>query len=477
METNSIETQNPFQFTKSSLQALPENLVNIPHYKEPFIDAILLVKNAFKHIVEAIQEPQADGNTAKSELFTTIPNLTSIDPGTLHFGMFLYAIDRMKEEGTLLPMIKQRRDEIEAQKEHWRPFIDALQKGDDQSFYADIKTVLTEGKILANNAGCGSAYFLINSQGQPRYVIKPVDEDIFCLNNRKEFGSVFNDTEHRVRDDIPLYRSAQTDAICSEIAILSGLEGATPKAIMGIFQDQKFYDFTVWIPEVDRESFISMTGIPDKEKLCSIQEFIPNSQDLVELLHAFYAEGLSDEEIRTRFDQEDFEQVCMFLWLTYDNDGHGGNFRTYVKRTDENGKKIYGIKKIDNGLSLPEKNTNYINILTWVPNAAAPISDSLKQKIANLPIEKILERMDTYELSTSKDAFIERIEILKRLSSREGITIAEIDLRLGFLAMENGKDLALNTMTTDQIIEFFGKDKTKETTSLPSIKGGTNEAA
>ncbi|MBS0604685.1 MAG: hypothetical protein JSS60_06580 [Verrucomicrobia bacterium] len=451
--------------------------------KQPFIDAIMYIRDLFKKALEATEEStpvcSTCGTLLTSDTYTTLFDMTDIDPGTFHFGMFLYELQRMKEEGTLLPAIQERRSELHDQKEHWRAFIEQMKIGKDKEFYDNIQRVLKEGKLIANGAGAGSCYFVVDADGKPCYVIKPVDEDIFCLNNRKELGGPFNDAEHRVRDDIPLYRSAQTDAFCWEVASMAGLGNSTPRAVMGIVENGQFYDFTIWLNEKDRENFLSATGFPDREKLCSIQEFIPESQDLFELLHEFYTNGLSDDEIASRFDQNDFEQTCMFLWLSYDNDGHGGNFRTYVKRIDETGKKIYGIKKIDNGLSFPEKNTNYFNMLAWSPNAVLPISDDLKQKIANLPIEQILKRMDDFEMSGCKEAFKERVEIIQTLAKREGMTVGEIDLRLTFLSKSNGRELALSTLTTQQIIDQFlseGSTSASSTNTLNKPKG-THEAA
>ncbi len=478
METRNIVISE--RSLNTPLSADPHLPPSTPIHEQPFIHAILFFKNLLKKMMDPTQESHALCSTCGTELFstdslTTLRDISSIDPGTFHFGVFLHELGRLKEEGTLMQQIKDRRDELLGQKEHWNSFVDELRKGKDGSFYSDIENVLKEGKLIANHAGCGGSYFLVDAQGIPRYVIKPVDEDIFCLNNRKEFGSPFNDLEHRVRDDIALYRSAQADAFTWEIALMAGLEGSTPKAVMGIVQNEKFYDFTTWIPDADKQKLISATGFPDKEKLCSIQEFIPESQDFIELLHDFYARDLTDEEIASHFDQDDFEQVCMLLWLTYDNDGHGGNFRTYVKSIDETGRKIYGIKKIDNGLSFPEKNTHYVNTLAWAPNATWPISKNLKQKIATLPMEKILERMDDYELKGSKGAFEQRIEILQTLAQRDGITVGEIDLRLYFLSKENGTDLALSTMTTQEILELLTGKQTEATTQTRSR--GTNEAA
>ncbi len=458
---------NPTPISSSPQNNLIEDHPNEPLHKQPFVSAILYLREMLKGLFVTLYETQESSETSSNSSLFNSSDPSLISTNTFRFGVFLKELERLKEEGLFLSTIKERRDEIEKQKEHWRPYIEEQKKGETQDFYSAIDTMIIQGKLIPNPSGCGSAYFLADGAGIPRYVVKPVDEDIFCLNNRKEFGSIFNDFEHRARDGIPLYRSAQTDAFCSEIASLSGLGGTTPKAVMGIVKDDGLYDFTTWIDGKNREKFTEQTGFPDREKLASIQEYIPNSQDLIELLHAFYKEGLSDEEISSRFDQKDFEEVCMFLWLSYDNDGHGGNFLTFVKRTDENGKKIYGIKKIDNGLSFPEKNTQYTNILAWIPNAIQPISPKLKQKIAQLPMEPILNRMDDYELFSCKDAFKERVEIIKELAQREGITIGEIDLRLTFLSYNGGKTLALSPMTTQEILDLLlTKTATESTAGL-----------
>ncbi len=426
-----------------------------PLKKQPFISAILYIKEMIRKLLDGATQTSSITDESSSSLFSTDspgPTLISID--TLHFGIFLYEHERLKEEGRFYQTIADRREELRRQKEHWIPFVDAL-KDNDKEFYNPIDQMLMDGKLIPNPSGAGGAYFLTNSQGESRFIVKPVDEDILCVNNRKEFGSIFNDYNHRVREGIPLYRSAQTDAFCSEMASLAGIEGVTPKATMGVIANKGFYDFTQWIDGTDLEKFFNEAGFPDKEKLASIQEFIPDSQDLIELLHSFYQKELSDEEIASQFDQADFEEVCLFLWLTYDNDGHGANFLSYVKRTDENGKKIYGIKKIDNGLSFPEKNSEYVNILAWLPNAIAPLSNEIKNKIAHLPIEQILNRMDDFELADCKEAFKERVEILKELAQREGMTAGEIDLRFSILSYEEGKERALSPMTTQEILDLL----------------------
>jgi hypothetical protein len=423
-------------------------------HQQPFISAILYLKEMLKELFAALSE-------TSHSLFDS-NHLSLIPSPTFPFGVFLKELELMKEKDLVFVAIKERIEEIDQQKEHWRSFIEEQKKEGNQDFYSEMASVMIEGKLIPSSSGCGSAYFLLDSAGTARYVVKPVDEDVFCLNNRKEFGSIFNDLQHRVREGIPLYRSAQTDAFCWEIASLAGLEKATPKTVMDILSNEGFYDFTYGMGEQEKEKFIEQTGFQNREKLASIQEYVADSQDLIELLHEFYKEDLSDEEIASRFDQRDFEEACMFLWLSYDNDGHGGNFRTFIKRVDENGKKIHGIKKIDNGLSFPESNTQYVNILTWVPNAIQPISQELKQKIIHLPVKLILNTMDKYELSRCKDAFKERVEVIQKLSQREGITLGEIDLRLTFLSYDEGKELSLSPMTTQEILNLLLPKTTPE---------------
>jgi hypothetical protein len=450
----------------TGIDNLPITPPALPPQNEPFVHALLYVQKLIDNLLKT-EESTGPSNHTEALSKKPFSETSSFDPGTLHFGAFFHSVKRLQEKGELFPIIKQRRDELLEQKEHWRAFVGHLHSGENRPLYDAVESVFNQGKLVVAMGGCGSAYFLIDSEGVPRYVVKPVDEDICCLNNHKDYGSPFNDVDHRVKDEIPLYRSAQTDAFCWEIARAAKLEGATPKAVMGIMHSEQFYDFTRWVPKEEEEEFLSRTGFPDKEKLCSIQEFIPESQDLSEWLHGCYAEHLSDEEISLRLDRSDVEQVFLLLWLSYDNDANGGNFCTYVKRIDETGRKIYGLKKIDNGLSFPEKNTRYTNLLTWSPHALFPISESLRQKILNLPIDAMMQLMDDYELSACKTAALERIGILQILAQREGITAGEIDLRLRFLSKENGKELVLSTLSTLEILALIKGNKTQTTAAEP----------
>ncbi len=416
--------------------------LSMPADKQPFLSAIIYMKNMLRDLLETVEET------------STTTSTTPLAVDTLHFGAFLQQLEQCKEQGRLYEMIKERRLELMEQKEHWRPFVQEEQKKDHE-FYADFQKELETGKLIPSPVGNGGAYFLVDPCDQPRYVVKFVEEDIFCLNNAKEYGSPFHDREHRVRDEIPLYRSAQTEAFCCEVASLAGIAHTTPKTVMGILFEAVSYDCGDWLEENLKMQFLQTTGRPDPEKLCSIQEFIPEAKHLTELLHEYYVAKLSDAEIAAHFDQSEFEEICLLLWLCYDTDAHGGNFLTYVKRVEANGKNVYGIKKIDNGLAFPEKNSEYFNILTWMPNSLLPLSEELKQKIFQLPIETLLRRMDDYELSNCKEAFMQRVEVLQTLAERDDITLAEVDIRLNFLSKEGGGKLALCALSTREILNLL----------------------
>lgn len=426
-----------------------------PASSQPFIHAILELKRLLNECLNSLKSTDESSNGSLFSKDTS--SESSVSSGPPPFELFFYELEQLENQDKLFPLIKQRREELFVQKETWRPFV-AKEQGKDLTFYAQIEKELTTGTLIPHPSGAGGAYILNDASATPRFIIKPGDEDIFCLNNRKDNASPFNDSDHQFRSDIPLYRSAQTDALCWEIAQLAGLEKATPKAVLALIESPEFYDFTLRLNPEEKALFLTETGTIDPEKLCSVQEFIPDSQDLTELLHQFYAADLSDKEISACFDQTDFEEVCLFLWLIFDNDIHGANFRVFVKSIDATGKKIYSLKKVDNSLAFPEKNTGYSSILIWLSNALVPLSDNLKQKIANLPVAAILEKIDTYGLPTRKRAFIERLEILQTLSQNEGITLAEMDLRLEFLSRKEGKELALRALTTKQILELLGQE-------------------
>lgn len=365
-----------------------------------------------------------------------------------HFGILWDEVRRSAESGKLFELISERRKELNFQKETWRTFIEKSRQIENTFVYETIDKVVKEGKLVRVDAGCGSAYFLKDAEAKPRYVIKPVDEDILCLNNRKGFGSPYNDEQHLVRDGIPLYRSAQTDALCSALATLCGIDSITPKTVMHVISSENYYDISSLLQGEEQELFFHLTGFPDQEKLCSVQEFVQNSDDLYNILHELSQKGGNFIEA---FDQRDIEKASLFTWLTGDTDAHAGNFRAYAKSVDANGKPIYGLKKIDNGLSFAEKNGGLYSVLQYLPNAENPLSKEVIEKIRYIPMEQILEKMDSYQLGNTKAAFIERVCVVQQLAEREGITIEEIYVRLNLLGRDDGKALALSSFSLSEL--------------------------
>ncbi len=320
-------------------------------------------------------------------------------------------------EGDVRELILKRQEEIRAQREHWRPFIKEN---------AQLDKALTEGVLISIEEGYGGAYFLQGSQGHLLFVIKPVDEDIFCLNNRKCYGSPFNHSKLRVRDEIPLYRSAQTDALASDIAEIIGLSHITPRASMALVYQEHF----------------------SEEKLCSVQEYIPQAHELFELLQTWIDAEWSAEQLEKAFDQTNFEQTNLFVWLLYDTDAHAGNFLAYEKNSE-----VYHLKKIDNNLSFPEKNAHLDNTLSLLPNANQTLSQELKTRIATLPMQKMIQKFHDYEMQPAIQAFEERVEVLKILANGPDISLKEIDLRLSLL--KYSKELALSDKCYEELEALF----------------------
>lgn len=361
------------------------------------------------------------------------------DSDHLHFGYLWKTIRSQTQGEELYSLIRTRRQEIAALKEHWRPLIS--ERWTSSPFYAELMQTFYSGTLERIEEGLGSAYLLRDAIGMPRFVIKPVDEDILCLNNYKNFASPFNDFSSRVRDGIPLYRSAQTDRAAYETARALGLGEITPVTIMAILSHPLFYD----ICDVPLSAPAEI-GTADREKLCSVQHFVTGSLDLFDTVDQWQNEGLSNEEIAGRIDQADFENSILFVWVIYDADAHAGNVRITPK---EGG--LFGLSKIDNGLSFPEENRAFLNTFTTFPNASKPLSLCAKNLIRNIPQERIERILHEYEMSAAVGAFKERIEVLQKLIDHESLTIAELDFRMHLLELPGGKELALSPLSQEEL--------------------------
>ena len=382
----------------------------------------------------------------------------------LHFGREWPKIAIYWQEN-LYSLIAQQRAVIEKQKEACRLLIEFEERTAVKHFYEEFKKILVTGYVLPTKLGGGGVYILYNASHEPSFLIKPNDEAILCLNNPKHRGSPFNSPSHRVRDAIPLYKTCETEAAVSAISRELQIESCTPETHLMILSSSLFYDLSSHLQGNSLDEFIEKCGPPALEKLCSVQRFVPDSIDLQQAMHEWFEAGL-EEKSSLPIDQETFEEVILLLWLTYDNDGHSSNFRIFFKslgNPNYPNSAVYGIKKIDNGLSLPEENHHFLNYLSYLPNAKATPSSKLLEKMASINEEALCSILDRYHLSEAKPALKERIEVLKTLSQRSGLTLEEINQRFELLTFPNGKNLAMSFLPLEAIIRSLQEKTSMDT--------------
>ncbi len=358
---------------------------------------------------------------------------------------FLWSEIALEEnKGTLESLIQNRVEEIHMLNERWRLFAFEEQKRHNK-FFSLFSEVFQKGELVLEPEGAGAAYILYDQEANPQFIIKPTDENIFCLHNPKYFASPF--LEPRVKTHIPLYRAAQTDALCYEVAVLCHLEHITPKTVLSLLSHPNFFSIYKRLENFSIE----------EEKLCSIQEYLKETLPLRRVLEDFFAHNLTEEDLLLRFDQEDFEDIQLFLWLTFDNDAHADNFRVYLKKEDFQGLPIYGIQKIDNSLAFPEQNSKFSNTLMYFPNALLPISLKTRDKINSLPVDVIKQAIRKFGLNSSVFAFEQRVTTLQKLMEKEELTYYECNIRLSLLDKPDGQELALSDTPLEQL-EYLAKD-------------------
>ena len=293
--------------------------------------------------------------------------------------------------------------------------------------------------------GISGTYFLLNREEMALVVIKPLDEDYGCINNPKKWNTLLKySPEHAY---IPLYQAAQKEALTYQFARALSVESIAPKTALAILRSEKFFDFrdhperTLPAGLKDPKCLEECNALP-REKLCSVQEFIQKSETLLESYERTVKQFNEKqfEELNQRmieqFDQQQFEDLNILIWAIYDTDAHPENILTFVLRYDKNGQEIYGLKKIDNALTFPEKNQGLQNALIHLPNVNKPLSSEGIQKLAAADVEALSEQMKKYGLETAIPAFRERMALLKELILEPNITIAQVNQRLENLSKE-----------------------------------------
>ncbi len=337
------------------------------------------------------------------------------------------------------------------------------ENGPWQKAAAEFQKILAKGKLVPSSQGSGGAYLLLDATNTKRYIVKPFDEDMLCLNNRKQRASPFRDTLHRVRNAIPLYETPNRELAASALASILHIQDITPFAMMLIVRSDAFYDISEALDEQYRENFVQRTRPADKEKLCSVQPFINEAIELGEAMHEWFEARQERAEEPLPLDQESFENANLLVWAAYDCDGHGSNFLLYLNNLDAEGRAIYGLKKIDNGLCFPGVNKYLINYLAYLPNAKLPISSSLREKIAHIDCEAVLRMLRFYDLPDTATAFLARVRVLQELAKRN-MTIEEMNLRMESLSLPRGEELALAECSREELEKLFiQKDQTRPT--------------
>jgi len=365
--------------------------------------------------------------------------------------------------------IKKRRKEIKGIRDYWEnkmPLLPSLDTFREKA----LTTLKNGGQLKRASGGFGAAYFLsaaasppvasaaVSSKvpdaapSTPLCIVKPLDEDALHLNSAKVASPLDGKRkELRVRMHIPLYQTVQSEVLAYKMAELANLK-ITPPTEMVIIESDSFHDILDNTKEMKDERILNLCGEPDKKKLCSIQQFIPNSQELVEFLQDFQKNKIVSKNktleqayaiLEEMIEQQDVEDCVLFCWLIGETDGNGGNFRVY-EGMNESGQKKFRMEKVDNGLAFPDKNKGLSHCLDELPHLGKFLSDRGKKRILNWDVEAFATLMTTYGKSPEAvDAFKNRIACLrKEIEKNEKVTLKELDSAINKLSESKGRTSA-----------------------------------
>lgn len=382
-----------------------------------------------------------------------------------HFG---YLWPRIKDElksQAIIDLIIERKREILASKEEMRPLIEIFKQPGSPWYdcWREFHRVWNHGKLIVSTSGSGGAYFLKDENNIPRYVIKALDEDILCLHNRKGKASPFFDSEHQAREAISCYRSVQREMMSSYLSQFLGIADITPWVIIDILQSDSFYDISEIFEGDEKTQLLNKIGSPDKEKVCSIQPFSRETIELTLAIHEWFESGKELAGELLPLDQDSFEKANLLIWLTYDCDGHGSNFLLYLHSLNEKGQCLYGLKKIDGGLTFPNKNESLCNYLAYLPNAKKQLSKFLRKKIEQINPDEIEKNLSLWGLEDAIQSFKIRVRVLKDLAMRPEMTIEEMNFRMELLSLSNGLSLALSMLSKKELEEEMLKPPSHQT--------------
>lgn len=319
----------------------------------------------------------------------------------------------------LYEQLQLRRTEIREIRDSVRPSILPI---------PGLEALSQGGSLSMIQNGLSGSYILSDENNIPRFVIKPLDEDIGAIGNPKGYATPFT---HSLLADMPLYRSCFREVAAFEIAEQVGVSSIIPRTAFAILEREEFHDLSEQISPKEQGRFGELLGKGDKEKLCSVQEYVQESKTLFEALQDLQQHGLTDEEIERLFDQTDFEEANILLWMTGDPDGHSHNFLVTPKRSDAIGHQMFGLRKIDNGFAFPEQRGDLYNSLATLPNARHSLSLKAIEKIQEIDPDELADTLIRHGLESSVDAMCRRIETLQRITlENPSMSIKKINKRL-----------------------------------------------
>ncbi len=350
------------------------------------------------------------------------------------------------------------------QKEEYRKLLGTL----PTPMALDIFEILEQGgKLEKCSGGLGGVYFLSNSAGKKEYVIKPFDEVNGALNNGKNHASPFikgadytfeNQEEIGVKSEsfseaptgekdindetaidgeeeeeenvsayaddpgIHIYETAKNAQLAFTTAKLLEIPEATPETEIMIIEHQDFHDILDGIKDAGVDDIESK--IPtSKEKVCTVQKYIPGCEDLGSILikkagsrEKYEALSEADKLAMTpTFDPSQFEAVAILALVIGETDGNSGNL---MSATMSSGAP--GIFKIDNAASFPDHNQALTTGIIWAEhNYKEKISDKAVKIILNIKENEIVGHMRSLNKSEkSIQAFEERVELLKEMAPK-----------------------------------------------------------
>ncbi len=373
-------------------------------------------------------------------------------------------------------IIKNRREHIQKLKNEWGSLLNAQPPSE---FLSVVHHLVNSnmGNLERMEGGMGGTYCLFDEKGKRIRIIKPTGEGINELNNPKRGASPYDGSNrsHRVRVGIPLYVTVQTEVLAYKVAEQLGIAQITPKTEMAIIQAPVFHDVIDETEEVklNPDPILQEIGPVDKEKLCSVQEFISDAEDIADFLQGISQRELSEKQERRevkRIDPRDVENCLLFCWVTGEADGNGGNFLVYKKEIDEEGNQRYGLKKIDNGLSFSETNKDFNNLFVNtedeessfpLPQLDRKLSVETRERILKIKPEEMAELMKTYGKSPAAiEAFWVRIEHLQRMAKDETTTIREINDSIAKLGNARKKRLIQEESDDDLTVSNHEDDRT-----------------